>query len=182
MAMIEGKLTSEDVEVLIESMDYWETTGNREFHIMEMFRNMPLPEADHEAFEPIKEAKKYFAGRERDIKADRALRKEKATILKAKLMLMRQDMAVDRIFDVDTSVTSTASIEPTINTSKDVTKTPQSGVSGNKLAKAEAFLDQSGIKSFYDKFLDGKTSTIEQAEQYINECGMSELWKKFLAE
>lgn len=182
MAMIEGKLTSEDVEVLIESMDYWETTGNREFHIMEMFRNMPLPEPDHEAFEPIKEAKKYFAGRERDIKADRALRKEKATILKAKLMLMRQDMAVDRIFNVDTSVD--AQVEQK-DTSKDVTKTPQSGVSENspsKLAKAETFLDQSGIKSYYDKFLDGKPSTIEQAEQYINECGMSDHWKKFLAE
>jgi hypothetical protein len=178
MATLEGKLTPDDVEVLIESMDFWETSGNREFHIMQMFKNMPLPEEDHEAFEPIKEAKQYFAGRERDIKADRSLRKEKATILKAKLMLMRSDMTVDRIFedasDEPVSVTKTA---PVKSEPQKVAKTDQDP----KLTKAEQFLDQSGIKGYYDKFLNGKPSTLEQAEQYIEECGMADLWKQFLA-
>lgn len=187
MAMLEGKLTPEDVEVLIESMDFWETSGNREFHIMQMFKNMPLPEQDHEAYEPVKEAKNYFAARERDIKADRSLRKEKATILKAKLMLMRSDMAVDRVFDVDDHP-----IKPTKNSNPYVDgKLSAAFIDGSdpvvseknvsKLAKAEEFLDQKGIKDYYERFLNGKPSTLEQAEQYIEECGMFELWKEFLA-
>lgn len=182
--MLEGKLTPEDVEVLIESMDFWETSGNREFHIMQMFKNMPLPEQDHEAYEPVKEAKQYFAARERDIKADRSLRKEKATILKAKLMLMRSDMTVDRVFDnavEDHPVKAPKTRQSPVDCEGTNSVEPDKTSKSDKLKKAELFLDQKGIKGYYEKFLDGKPSTLEQAEQYILECGMFELWKEFLA-
>jgi hypothetical protein len=58
-----------------------------------------MPPEDHEAFEPFQYLRNMFKQREKEIERNRTMRQEKAVFLKAKLMLARQDMDVNSLFD-----------------------------------------------------------------------------------
>lgn len=191
MGTLEGKLNANDIEILIESVDSWETSGNRDFHIMNMVKNAMMPDRDDDSYEFIKQVKDHFISREREIKADRSLRQEKATLLKAKLMLMRDDIGIDQLFEESSEPVAKMPMpkkvfkkpvkddEPKIVKSENA-ETPDSS---EKLALAESFLDQVRITSYYQAWLDlhGSKSTLAKIEEYIHDCGMDEVYKEFLA-
>jgi len=193
MAMLEGKLSLDDIELLIDSMGYWESAGNQDFHMMQMVKNAVLPDEDDDSFEFVKRVKEHFSGREKEIKADRSLRQEKATMLKAKLMLMRSDMGVDWLFEEAGAATTDAEqIEKPVKVPVKSENGPKKpvvvksekkvvGTDPEKLAKAEQFLEQAGITTYYEGFLNGEQSTLEKALQYIEECGMKSHFEEFLS-
>ena len=106
MSSLISDFSRQDVEVLIESVGDWESVGNQEYHVLNKIKDVPLPRSDHEAFEPMTQMKQYFKEREKEILASRALRQETAVFLKAKLMLVRRDLAIGKLFDMAANVES----------------------------------------------------------------------------
>jgi len=161
MSELSSKFNRQDVETLIESVDDWETVGNQEFHFMQMVRNAPMPPEDHEAFDVFSQMKDYYGKREKHIVDGRALRQEKAVFLKAKLMLVRQDMEIGDLFEMptDDSVPAppvTATPEATPEAAPEAT--PETPQVGRTLELAEFFIKDMGVWSYYEKFLDERNS------------------------
>lgn len=180
MSEFKKELDLKDVGLLIEAMDFWENSGNREFHILQFAKNVILPdEEDEEAYNAVMKFKSYFLDREKDILADKALRQENATFIKTKLFLMKGDMSVDQVFQDASSPVKVPVSGPKTESQ------PVSSEAGSdqcdKLQNAEKFLTDSGIFHFYENFLDGQPSTLQLAEQYIEECGMKSNYEKFLS-
>ena len=155
-----GHLTSsfsrDDIATLLESVGYWEALGSQEFHIMSSVLAAPLPPEDHEAYEVMKQIKEHFRQKEREIKDHQEFRQEKAVFLKAKLMLVRRDMAVNDVFDMaaaetaDEPAASAPKTKPVKSKPKDSTKDL---VIAKKLELAEYFLHDLGVWEHYQKFL-----------------------------
>lgn len=140
MGQLNSALSKEDLNTLIEAMDDWELFGNSEFHMMSAVKNAPLPPEDQEEqYEFVKRIKDHYKRREKEIKDTRAIRQEKAIFTKAKLMLIRQDIGIGKLF------------EPTTTTEGEV-----SSESPSKLALAEFFIKDMGVWQHYVKFLQGE--------------------------
>lgn len=166
MSELSSQFNRQDVETLIESVGDWETVGNQEFHFMQMIRNAPLPPEDHEAFQAMEQIKDYYTKREKKINDGRALRQEKAVFLKAKLMLVRQDMQIDDLFEmpIDSSVPDPAlAPAPAPASASDpasdpVATPPESPQVGRSLELAEFFIKDMGVWEYYEKFLADRES------------------------
>lgn len=158
-----GHLTSsfsrDDIATLLESVGYWEALGSQEFHIMSSVLAAPLPPEDHEAYEVMKQIKEHFRQKEREIKDHQEFRQEKAVFLKAKLMLVRRDMAVNDVFDMAAAETadepSAPKTKPAVKSKpKDSTKdSAKDSAIAKKLELAEYFLHDLGVWEHYQKFL-----------------------------
>jgi hypothetical protein len=149
MGTLESKFSRHDIETLIESMSDWETLGNEEFHILNMVKSAPMPPEDHEAYEMMRSIKDHFSKREMEIKENRGMRQERATLLKAKLMLVRSDMGIDQLFEMATESATKEKSE--VNSQKEVK--PCAGSDKTALELAEYFIRDMGVWKFYEKFL-----------------------------
>jgi len=152
MASLESTFSREDIETLIDSLTDWELSRNQEYHLMEMIKSAPMPPEDHEAYDMMLDIKNQFRQRERDIIDTRKLCQERAVMLKAKLMLARQELAIDQLFDF-ASNTTTEEVAP--KKEKDVT--PKTEVPESEAKKsldlAEHFIKDLGVWDHYQKFL-----------------------------
>jgi hypothetical protein len=173
MSELKSSFTRDDLETLIESMDFWESMGNQEFHLMNMIKSAPLPPEDHEAFEAMNQIKEHFRSRERDIEATRQTRQEKAVFLKAKLMLVRRDLSIDQLFDMATEATpethsapvETAPVVPTAVPVVESAEEVQIPVTSHEsklessLELAEFFIRDLGVWEHYQKFLKDRAES-----------------------
>lgn len=190
MGMLESKFTREDLDTLIAAMGDWETVGNQEFYMLNMIRQIPMPPEDHEAFEAIQQVKKHFAEREKEIKDTRSIREERAVFIKAKLMMIRQDMTVDQLFEMATTTSPAPDkVEgkkvPILDLSAESAKAPETET--QKLESAEFFINDMGCSAMYQKFLEEKKdsgkSKLELVEFFINEqLKVKAHYEKFLRE
>jgi hypothetical protein len=185
MGFLESKFTKEDIDTLLTALDDWEMLGNNDFHWMQMIKQSPMPPKDHEAYETFKMLKESFVQREKEILNARAVRQERAIFLKAKLMLVRQDMSVDQLFEMATTTDST---EKKIAVKGDSEPVPVK-VGTSKLQLAESFMKEINVWSHYQKFLQEKqaeipTATPDQlvawAEFFIKDLGAEKLYADFL--
>jgi hypothetical protein len=170
MSELKSSFTRDDLETLIESMDFWESMGNQEFHLMNMIKNAPMPPDDHEAFDSMNQIKEHFRNRERDIEATRQTRQEKAVFLKAKLMLVRRDLSIDQLFDMATEVTPEVQSAPV-----------------ERVAPAEAVVESAEAVEISElpvvsKVESNLDSSLEQAEFFIKDLGVWDHYQKFLAD
>jgi hypothetical protein len=160
MSELQSDFSRPDVETLIESMDDWEGLGNSEFHFMNMIESMPMPpeEAGEAVQKQISDLKEHFRRRKPDIEASRMLRQEKATFLKAKLMLVRKDMAVDGLFNMaDNAVPEEAApprVEKKTAATPDIEKRLSESVKA--LEHSEYFIKDLGVWKHYEDFLAKK--------------------------
>lgn len=162
MSSLIASFSREDVEVLIESVGDWESVGNQEYHVLNMIKNAPLPPNEHEAFEPMSQIKQYFRDREKEILSSRALRQETAVFLKAKLMLVRRDLAIGKLFDmaanVEANQDSTLENKVALPVAIENPNQNQNDVDQLrlKLKIAEDFIKGmgDGVVKFYDKFIE----------------------------
>lgn len=173
MGEIKSSFSSEDIKTLLEAMSDWESMGNQEFHLLGMVKGAPMPPEDHEAYEYMQNIKDHFRNREKDIMASREMKQEKAVFLKAKLMLVRKDMAIDKLFDMAANTEldiSDAPIErvPPQPVSTDngeeveevkVPVTTPEGDLAKKLELAEFFIKDLGVWAHYEKFLAEKSGS-----------------------
>jgi hypothetical protein len=163
MGELSSKLTRDDVDTLIESVGDWEMLGNFEFHQMNMIKNLPMLPEDHEAYEAIKQIKEYFRRREKEIMATREIKQEKAVFLKAKLMMIKRDMGINKLFEIavgtdDSSPTAVDKLptkavqEPGENVVRVPVKDGPEDVR-RRLELAEFFISDLGVWDYYQKFL-----------------------------
>jgi len=175
MASLESTFTKNDIETLIDSMSDWEMMGNQEYHLMEMIKNAPMPPEDHEAFEMMENIKDHFRGREKDISESRVTRQEKAVFLKAKLMMVRRDLAVNQLFDFAATSSDTPTSDTPVESPK-VAPTPVKSVApvkvpvrsadaGDILALAEEYMKDIGIWDRFQNFVRERQESQKEAEE-----------------
>jgi hypothetical protein len=70
-----------------------------------------MPPEDHESYDVMMQVKDSFKQKEKEIVKSRDMRQEKSVFLKAKLMLVRRDLAIHQAFDM-ASVESLESVKP----------------------------------------------------------------------
>ena len=171
--MLDKKFTKQDIETLIGAMDDWEMVGNQEYHVLHMIKNAPMPPEEHEAFDAFSKIKNYFRNREKDILASRSVRQEKAIFLKAKLLMIRQD--VDDGMFVDMAINS----DPTPHVQKNLPSTDTS--LGDATQEENRAVQHEG----YENPLTNITQVLiklKQAEFFIKDLGVWEHFQKFLSE
>ncbi len=131
MGSLSSALNNDDLGILLEATTDWEALGNHDFHILNMVKSVQMPPENQETYEFVKNLKEHFHKIERDIRAARELRQEKAILLKAKLMLIKRDLSINQLFD-----------------------DAHNNSLGLKLQQAEAFIESLGVTSHYKKYLD----------------------------
>ena len=172
MGTLESKFSRNDIDTLIDSMSDWEALGNQDYHLLNMVKNAPMPPEDHEAFEMMQNIKDHFLKREREIKESRETRQERATFLKAKLMLVRTDMGIEQLFEMATDpivVSPEAKEESPSNKAREPArgKTLEEAIGSassvvdvqKALERAEYFIRDMGVWSYYEKFLEGEKTS-----------------------
>lgn len=156
MASLESTFSRNEIETLIESISYWEETGNQEYHMMQMIKSAPMPPEDHEAFEIMERIKDHYRSREKEINESRVTRQEKAVFLKAKLMMVRREMSIDQLFDMAANA--------------DPTEAPQS----EKAPAPSADATKIPVRS--------EESTMQLAEEYMKDIGIWDRFQNFVRE
>jgi len=154
MANLTSKFTKQDIETLLEAMDYWEITGNHEYHVLTMIKNAPMPPEDHEAFEAMLQIKNYFQSKEKDIIASRSVRQEKSIFLKAKLMMARNDLGIDELFEMSKEE------DIKVNSLKQIEISSKNEEIQKQLSYAEYFIKDLGVWDHFQKFLSEKKSSL----------------------
>ena len=165
MGTLSSSLDRADVETLIDAMGDWEAVGNHEFHVMNMVKSAPIPPEDHEAHEFITNIKSHFKEREKDIKATREIRQEKAIFVKAKLALIKKDLGIDELFDnarQDDLIDKPAKKGGVPDRDKCVEKRKGDPGLAEKLRLAEEFIKDLGVQAHYEKFLAEKKEETKQ--------------------
>lgn len=106
MGVLVSSFTPEEMDTMIEAMGDWELVKSQNFFVMKRVEEAPLPPetAEGEGVAEYREfllgLKQQFAEQKKEIELTRKNRQEIAVFIKAKLMLNRRDMAVDRLFDM----------------------------------------------------------------------------------
>ena len=158
MSELTSKFSRDDVETLLEAMNDWESLGSQEWHFMNMVMKAPMPPDDHEAYEIMTAIKDHYKKRERSIRDSRVTRQEKATFLKAKLMMIRGQIGINQLFEVATETSTPVSREEIAETeatehSDSVTIPVKGSDAEQKLERAEYFIRDLGVWDHYQKFL-----------------------------
>lgn len=188
MATLDSKLSVSDIQLLVDAVGDWEMNNNHDYHIMQIVKNTIVPdeEENQEQYEFVMQVKNHFKQREKEINDKRSLRQEQAIILKAKLMLLKNELDVDQIFDdAQESIPKIKKLQVNAPTAVVVVDEPIKDSKLDKLDKAESFLNQSKyakIWELYQSDLNGKPSTLEKIEGYIGELGMTKHYLKYLEE
>lgn len=156
MGELTSKFSRDDIEVLLEATNDWEALGSQEWHLMNMVKGAPVPDAEQypEAYEMVTAIKDHFKKREKDIKDSRVTRQERAVFLKAKLMLVRRDMGINQLFEMATEdAAPEQSTSAEIGEKTGVEMPTHSDATATALKKAEFFIRDLGVWDHYQRFL-----------------------------
>ncbi len=140
VSSLSSNFVKEDINLLIQAIDDWETNGTYEYATAMAVKNMPLPPEENEYYDFIASLKKQFSQRELELVRLKEEKQEKAVMLKAKLFLVRKEIEINEVFDF-ASRTEVAM---------------QSTDSAKKLTLAEQFIDELGVRRHYEEFLAGQ--------------------------
>jgi hypothetical protein len=148
MVELSSKFSRPDIETLIDALGDWELVGTQDYSLLQMIESSPMPPEDHEAYEMVVQVKEHYRNRKKDILASRAIRQEKAIFLKAKLLLVRNGMEIEDLFEMEPDPTVPAQIP--VQATVPVT-------TGLSLELAEYFIRDLGVWDHYQKFLAEKS-------------------------
>lgn len=192
-----SKFTRQDIETLLEAMGDWETMGNQEYHFLQLIKSAPMPPENHEAYQAFKSIKKHFKRREEQIKFEREVRKENATLLNAKLIMTKRKVAVNELFDMAANFDlSSPPPKPKpalaeVDDDDDIVLTNPVPVDGEvgpgpvpsdsqtklldqfkkKLELAEFFIKDLGVQAHYEKFLKNREEEDKKSLDQPDDCG-----------
>ena len=100
VSSLSSNFVKEDISLLIQAIDDWETNGTHEYAMAMAVKNSPLPPEDNEFYDFIASLKKQFSQRELELARLKEEKQEKAVMLKAKLFLARKEIEINEVFDV----------------------------------------------------------------------------------
>lgn len=182
MSELSSKFNRQDIETLIQSIGDWEMIGNQEYHVLQMMKNVPLPPEDHESYEFVVNIKEHFKDREKDILKSRDVRMERATFLKAKLLLVRRDIGINDLLDLSAECDST--FKSKTDESKDtVRKKKVSKESSTENTATEVLPNnESANENSTNDSLESIKKKLELAEFFIKDLGVYGHYEKYLKE
>ena len=98
---LDADFTKQDLDTLLDALDEWETKGQDLLHIIEKLKIIPDPTDDvpEEYREGFLNFKRSMLAQEPEAKKDKKMRREIATMMKAKIILMNQSRAADQMMD-----------------------------------------------------------------------------------
>lgn len=100
---IQSEFTKEDLKTILESLDDWEGKDMELLHIIEKLRQMRNPE-EGEVPDEFREGfisfRTHMLNQEGEARKNREIRRERATLLKAKIILMNQRKAAEKAFEL----------------------------------------------------------------------------------
>lgn len=98
---LDGEFTPQDLEVMLDALDEWETKDVELLELIEKLKHIPDPpeDANEQYREHFLEFKKHMLSQEHKARSNKKQRREKAVLLKAKIILMNQSRAADQIME-----------------------------------------------------------------------------------
>jgi hypothetical protein len=148
---------------------------------MNMVKNAPLPPEDHEAFEMMNHIKSHFQKREKNIKDSRELRQEAATLLKAKLIVVKRDMGIEQLFEMATEIDpSEAPTEATKAPEPEATETPEQTPEPTTEVVEPTSERVEKVIEHVDEYAS-VLEKLERAEFFIKDLGVWDHYEKFLS-
>lgn len=98
---LDAEFTNQDLEALLDALDGWEMKDIELLELIEKLKNIPDPpdDADPEYKENFIEFKKHMLSQEHRARSNKKQRREKAVLLKAKIILMNQSRAADKFME-----------------------------------------------------------------------------------
>lgn len=99
---IDADFSDQDMDVIIEAVEDWETRDMELLTLIDKLRLIPDPPDDPENpeyREHFLEFKKHMLGQESKAKETRKMRRERATMLKAKIILMKQARTAEKLME-----------------------------------------------------------------------------------
>lgn len=190
MSELSNKFTHEDIETLIEAMNDWENIGTQEWQIAKQLKKIPMPPKNHEAYPYIASIKQHFAKRSEEINRTKNIKEEKAVLMKAKLMLVRRELAANQLFNMVENVDPNSPLpqeapeavdsenyedeeygdfieelnelsnEDDIEPPKPIAKKKNVANAAKKLEQAEYFIRDLGVWDHYMSFLKSTSDSV----------------------
>src|SRR4051812_42429137 len=96
---LEADFTTKDMDIILDALDEWETKDAGLLEFIEKLKTVPDPKEDVESRENFMEFKKQMLSQESKARSNKKHRREQAVLLKAKIILMNQDKAVNKLFE-----------------------------------------------------------------------------------
>ncbi len=96
---LEADFTEQDLSTLLDALDEWEMQDIGLLDLIDKLRHIPDPpdDADPDYTHAFEEFKNHMLSQEDKVRRSRTVRREKAILLKAKIILMKQARAADRL-------------------------------------------------------------------------------------
>lgn len=196
MDNLRAALNMNDVETLLEAVADWESLGNQDFYAMQQIKNVPIPdeEENEELFKLITALKKHYTDRASEIKAARAVREEKSVFVRAKLMMIKQKISANMIWENpdDANSGNPAPREDAQPRSSKKTKTSEpkveeSDVDQKKFDLAVQYMTEVGAdKNFNDFLASEKPKSVKEkydlAVQFMTRINIINNFNVFLTE
>lgn len=162
MKDLKASLGTADLEVLLEAMQEWENLGNHDYYVMQQVRNMPIPsEEESEQWNKIiTQLKAHYSEREKTIKSDKQVREEKAVFTRAKLMMIRQAVASNKLWNNPED----AGLDEPTPARKVVSKVEMEDFK-RKYEIAVAYMTDMKIMKFFEPYLEEHLKEVVDAKE-----------------
>jgi hypothetical protein len=98
---LEADFTEQDLQTMLDALDDWEMQDMGFLELIDKIKHIPNPPEDSspDYVEAFTEFKKHMLSQEDKVRKNRNIRREKATLLKAKIILMNQARAAEKFLD-----------------------------------------------------------------------------------
>lgn len=113
MQGLSADFTDQDLDLVFDLLDSWERQPQSELSMVQMLQQSPLgkmmegmPEGMQQSYG---EFNNMLSSKEKQIKDTVQVRKERATLLKAKILLLKQTRAIDKLCNESPAETPSAS-------------------------------------------------------------------------
>jgi hypothetical protein len=103
MAILESEFTEDDLSLVFDALDEWERMGTELFFIIQQFEQIPpLPEnTAPEIVEHVNRMRNYYLSLKRDAEQTLKVRRERACLVKAKVVLQKTEMVIEKLGKLD---------------------------------------------------------------------------------
>jgi len=114
---LDGEFTPQDLDTLLDALDEWETKDVELLELIEKLKHIPDPpeDANEQYRETFLEFKKQMLSQEPKARSNKKQRREKAVLLKAKIILINQSRAADKLMEEAQSTSSRRITKPAQN-------------------------------------------------------------------
>jgi hypothetical protein len=104
MASLDSNFDEIDLNLLFEAVDEWEKQDYAILGFIEAMKKYPFPDdMPDDVKEAMEEIKKYYIGKEKSLKANQEIRRERSTLIKAKIIMQKTDRASEKLFSGESS-------------------------------------------------------------------------------